>query len=158
MIIFKEFVGRLVMSPKASLLLQKMKPSISDKKGIVNTTTNEKSSATANSTRFSETSLNSDSSSESLNPRGRKKDNTSIESADGAHFNDCFNVESTNKTLTKSANVTKSSNVDGSVRLESGRKMKKVCSRELPEDDNNASVCSKYSELSGKCLSNSVNI
>ena len=118
-------------SSEVSELIQKMKPSISKPKETVNTTTNEKSSATANSTRFSETSLNSDSSRESLNPRGRKKDNTSIESADGAHFNDCFNVESTNKTLTKSANVTKSSNVDGSVRLESGRKRKQICSSEL---------------------------
>ena len=67
MIIFKEFVGRLAMSPKASLLLQKMKPSISDKKETVNTTTNEKSSATANSTRFSETFINSDSSSKATN-------------------------------------------------------------------------------------------
>ena len=63
MIIFKEFVGRLAMSSKASMLLQKMKPSISDNKETVNTTTNEKSSATANSTRFSETFINSDSSS-----------------------------------------------------------------------------------------------
>ena len=124
-------------SSEVSELIQKMKPSISDQKETANTTTNEKSSITANSTRFSETSLNSDFSSESLNPRGRKKDNTSVESADGSHFNDCFDVESTNKTLTKSANMTKSSNVDGSVRLESGRKRKQICS----------------SELSGKCLS-----
>ena len=139
----------ILKSSEASKLNQKSKTSNNGEDEDINTS--------INSTTFSETSLNSDSSSESLNPRGRKKDNTSIESADGAHFNDCFNVESTNKTLTKSANVTKSSNLDGSVRLESGRKMKKVCSRELPEDDNNASECSKYSELSGKCLSNTVN-